>query len=143
MIFFHLLSTWLSDLYITKNCVLCWYTIAEKLKFDFFQWLNRCQFEAEVFNQERLLYCTYSLYRLTFMARIMDNISKQIGSSYDVTIEQMARITTSYYCEKHEVRGFAWNLWYWTNCERKCPPVRHSDVHLNHKSFQMACIYYL
>ena len=32
----------------------------------------------------------------------MDNISKQIGSSYDVTIEQMARITTSYYCEKHE-----------------------------------------
>ena len=40
MIFFYLLSTWLSDLYITKNCVFCWYTTAEKRKFDFFQSLN-------------------------------------------------------------------------------------------------------
>ena len=40
MIFFHLLSTWLSDLYITKNCVFCLYTTAEKRKFDFFQSLN-------------------------------------------------------------------------------------------------------
>ena len=40
MIFFHLSTTWLSDLYITKKCVFCWYTTAEKRKFDFFQSLN-------------------------------------------------------------------------------------------------------
>ena len=35
MIFFHLSSTLLSDLYITKNCVFCWYTTAEKQKLFF------------------------------------------------------------------------------------------------------------
>ena len=32
MIFFHLSSTWMSDLYITKSCIFCWYTTAEKRK---------------------------------------------------------------------------------------------------------------
>ena len=32
-----LLLTWFSDLYITKNCIFCWYTIAENI---FFQSLN-------------------------------------------------------------------------------------------------------
>ena len=40
MIFSYLLSTWLSDHYIIKNCVFCWYTTAEKQKLDFFQSLN-------------------------------------------------------------------------------------------------------
>ena len=32
----------------------------------------------------------------------MNNISKQIGPSNDVTIAQMTRVTTSYYWKKHE-----------------------------------------
>ena len=61
MILFHLSSSWLSNLYITKNCVFCWYTTAEKQKLE----PRRFLFEAMVFNQEQLLYCTQSLYRLT------------------------------------------------------------------------------
>ena len=58
MIFFHLSSTWLSDLYTTKNCIFCRYTTAEKLNHvDFY-------LKPQFFNQERLFYFTYSLYHL-------------------------------------------------------------------------------
>ena len=50
MIFFHLSSSWFCDLYITKNCVFCWYTTAEKQKLNFFNhWtmekvIQRCNY---------------------------------------------------------------------------------------------------
>ena len=44
MIFFHLSSTLLSDLDITKNCVFCQYTTTKKQKLDFFQLLNHVDF---------------------------------------------------------------------------------------------------
>ena len=40
MIFFPFVIYMLSDHYITKKCVFCWYTTAKKRKFDFFQSLN-------------------------------------------------------------------------------------------------------
>ena len=64
MIFFHLPSTWSSDLYITKSCIFCWYKTAEKWKLYFFNhWTTYIYFYLKpgVVNQERLLYCTYSL----------------------------------------------------------------------------------
>ena len=64
MIFFHLLSTWLSDLYITKNCVFCWYTTAEKQKFDFFQSLNHVDVNL---NQEQSLYLKNHTVLLNFL----------------------------------------------------------------------------
>ena len=50
MIFFHLGSSWFCDLYITKICIFCRYTTAEKQKLDFFNhWtmemvIERCNF---------------------------------------------------------------------------------------------------
>jgi hypothetical protein len=44
-----------------------WSAEYPKMEFDFFITKpSRDQFEAQVFNQEKLLYCTYSIYRLTF-----------------------------------------------------------------------------
>ena len=65
MIFFHLSSTWFSDLQVTKNCFSADQLIIQKRKL-YFSITKPCryQFEAMVFNQEWLLYCTQSLYRL-------------------------------------------------------------------------------
>jgi hypothetical protein len=59
MIFFHLSTTWLSDLYITKNCIFCWYTTAKKRKCDFFQSLKCRQFEATVRKKNFHVSCTW------------------------------------------------------------------------------------
>ena len=61
------LFTKLDDFFHKKN-IFCWYTTVEKQQLDFFSITEPWAFlsEAAVFSQERLLYCTYSLYRLSF-----------------------------------------------------------------------------
>ena len=66
MIFFHLSPTWFSDLQVTKNCVSADQLIFQNWKLNF-SITKSCRYELEaaVLNQEWLLYCTQSLYRLT------------------------------------------------------------------------------
>ena len=59
MIFFHLPSKWFSDLLVTKIAFSADQLIIQKWKLDFsITRPCRYQFEAEVFNQVQLLYCT-------------------------------------------------------------------------------------